>query len=65
MLHNQDTDMLLMDANNKNSVFRMDLEYGKIVDEWKVSDVVPVENILPETKYAQMNPTQTLVGHCE
>lgn len=48
MLHNQDSDMLLMDENNKNSVFRMDLEYGKIVDEWKVSDHFAVTNILPE-----------------
>lgn len=63
MLHNQDADMLLMDPANKGSIFRMDLEYGKVVDEWKVSDDVPVENILPESKFAQMNPTQTLVGH--
>lgn len=63
MLHNQDSDLLLMDPTNKNAVYRMDLEYGKIVDEWKVSDNVAVDNILPESKYAQMNPTQTLVGH--
>lgn len=48
MLHNQDADMLLLDPGNKNSLFRMDLEYGKIVDEWKVSDVVSVENMIPE-----------------
>lgn len=48
MLHNQDSDMLLMDANNKNSIFRMDLEYGKIVDEWKVSENVSVDNMLPK-----------------
>jgi hypothetical protein len=48
MLHNQDADMLLLDPNHKNSLFRMDLEYGKIVDEWKVSDSVTVENMIPE-----------------
>jgi hypothetical protein len=48
MLHNQDSDMLLMDPNHKNSLFRMDLEYGKIVDEWKVSDDIAVDNIAPE-----------------
>lgn len=48
MLHNQDADMLLLDALNPNSIMRMDLEYGKVVDEWKVSDVVQVKNILPE-----------------
>lgn len=65
MLHNQDSDMLLLDPSNKNSVYRMDLEYGKVVDEWKVSDSVDVNNIIPDTKYAQMNPQQTLIGHCE
>ncbi|OCF37982.1 cytoplasmic protein [Kwoniella heveanensis CBS 569] len=63
MLHNQDGDMLLLDPNNKNSVYRMDLEYGKVVDEWKVSDTVEVNNIIPDSKYAQMNPQQTLIGH--
>lgn len=48
MLHNQDADMLLLDPGHQNSVMRMDLEYGKVVDEWKVSDVVSVDNILPE-----------------
>jgi hypothetical protein len=65
MLHNQDSDMLLLDPTNKNSVYRMDLEYGKVVDEWKVSDSVNVDNIIPDTKYAQMNPQQTLIGHCK
>lgn len=40
--------MLLLDPMQKNSVYRMDLEYGKIVDEWKVSDSVEVSNIIPE-----------------
>lgn len=48
MLHNQDSDMILMDPSNHQSVYRMDLEYGKIVDEWKVHDDIPVDNILPE-----------------
>ncbi|ORX38466.1 cytoplasm protein, partial [Kockovaella imperatae] len=63
MLHNQDTEMLLLDADHQHSVMRMDLEYGKIVDEWKVSDDVPVSNIIPESKYAQMDPQQTFIGH--
>ncbi|ODN78680.1 hypothetical protein L202_04263 [Cryptococcus amylolentus CBS 6039] len=63
MLHNQDANMLLLDPNNKNAVYRMDLEYGKVVDEWKVADTIDVDNIVPDTKYAQMNPQQTLLGH--
>ncbi len=34
MLHNQDSSMILMDANQRNRLYRMDLEYGKIIDEW-------------------------------
>ena len=48
MLHNQDSDMLLLDPNNRKSVYRMDLEYGKVVDEWRISDSVEVDNIIPE-----------------
>jgi hypothetical protein len=40
--------MLLTDPNNKNAIYRMDLEYGKVVDEWKVHDNIQVDNILPE-----------------
>ncbi|RXK41108.1 cytoplasmic protein [Tremella mesenterica] len=62
MLHNQDSDMLLLDPANSGSVYRMDLEYGKVVDEWKVHDTVQVNNIVPQSKYAQMNPEQTFLG---
>ena len=49
MLHAEDTNMILQDEANPNSVFRMDLEYGKIVDEWKVHDDIPVNTFAPET----------------
>ena len=45
--------MLMLDSAHQHSVMRMDLEYGKVVDEWKVSDVLEVKNILPE--YAALN----------
>ena len=48
MLHHQDRDMLLLDPSHGSSVMRMDLEYGKVVDEWKVSDNLSVQNIIPE-----------------
>lgn len=48
MLHTEDKDMILQNADNPNSLYRMDLEYGKIVDEWKVHDDVPVINFAPE-----------------
>ncbi|SNX82709.1 probable VID27 - involved in Vacuole import and degradation [Melanopsichium pennsylvanicum] len=63
MLHNQDAQMVLMDPSNKNAIFNMDLEYGKIVDEWKVHDDVQVNNVVPNSKYAQMTADKTMIGH--
>lgn len=62
MLHEQDSAMVLMDPTNTHSLYRMDLEYGKVVEEWKVHEDVPVNNILPNTKSAQMTADKTLIG---
>ena len=62
MLHDQDTDMVLMDPKNQHALYRMDLEYGKVVEEWHVHDDVPVNNILPSSKYAQMTSEKTFIG---
>lgn len=62
MLHAEDTSMILQDANNPNSVYRMDLEYGKIVDEWKVHDDITIDTFAPENKFAQMTNEQTFLG---
>ncbi|KAL8711043.1 MAG: hypothetical protein Q9220_004424 [cf. Caloplaca sp. 1 TL-2023] len=62
MLHAEDTDMILQSEDNPNSLFRMDLEYGKVVDEWKVHDDITVKNFAPEKKYAQMTGEQTFLG---
>ncbi|KAL9602929.1 MAG: hypothetical protein Q9219_001454 [cf. Caloplaca sp. 3 TL-2023] len=62
MLHAEDTDMILQDEKNPNSLYRMDLEYGKVVDEWKVHDDIAVKNFAPEKKYAQMTGEQTFLG---
>ena len=48
MLHAEDSNMILQDEKNPNSLYRMDLEYGKIVDEWKVHDDIPVNTFAPE-----------------
>lgn len=53
----------MMDPNNEHSLFKMDLEYGKIVDEWKVHDDVRVDNVVPNAKFAQTTGEQTLIGH--
>ena len=48
MLHAEDTNMVLQNENDPHSLYRMDLEYGKVVDEWKVHDDIPVNTFAPE-----------------
>lgn len=48
MLHAEDRNMILQNEGDPNSLYRMDLEYGKVVDEWKVHDDIPVTTIAPE-----------------
>lgn len=62
MLHEQDSAMVLMNPNDPHSLYKMDLEVGKVVEEWKVHDAIEVSHIAPDSKFAQMTHTQTLVG---
>ncbi|KAL1859358.1 Vacuolar import and degradation protein 27 [Paecilomyces lecythidis] len=62
MLHAEDSNMILQNADEPNSLYRMDLEYGKVVDEWKVHDDIPVTSFAPETKFSQMTSAQPFVG---
>ncbi len=62
MLHDLDTKMVLMNPLREHSLFAVDVEYGKIVDEWKVDDDITINNIAPASKYAQNSGEQTLVG---
>jgi hypothetical protein len=48
MLHASDQNMILQNPNDPNSVYRMDLEVGKVVDEWKVHDDIPINSFAPE-----------------
>lgn len=62
MLHDQDTKMILMNTAEPHSLYSMDIERGKVVEEWKVHEDVTVDHIAPDNKFAQMTPEQTLVG---
>lgn len=48
MLHAEDTNMILQNEQNPHSLYRMDLEYGKVVDEWKIHDDIPINTFAPE-----------------
>lgn len=62
MLHTQDRSMIMQDPDNLNSLYRMDLEYGKVVEEWEVSDSHKVKAFAPSQKFAQTTDEQTIVG---
>ncbi|EPS40325.1 hypothetical protein H072_5863 [Dactylellina haptotyla CBS 200.50] len=63
MLHAGDTSMILQDQSNSQSVYKMDIETGKVVDEWKVHDDIPILNYIPGNKFAQLTDEQTFIGH--
>ncbi|KAG5361579.1 Vacuolar import and degradation protein 27 [Yarrowia sp. C11] len=64
MLHYQDKHIVLQDKSDGNNLYKMDLEYGKVVDEWKVSDDSKnsVVSFAPSAKFAQMTGEQTFLG---
>jgi hypothetical protein len=49
MLHDQDSSMLMMKPGDQHNIYKMDLEYGKVVEEWKVDDILPVNEIVTFT----------------
>ncbi|BGP18906.1 Vacuolar import and degradation protein 27 [Rhodosporidiobolus nylandii] len=63
MLHNQDTSMILQNPTAPGSLYRLDLETGKVVDEYNVSSDFAVSNFLPDSKFAQTTQQQTFIGH--
>ncbi|KAA8913605.1 VID27 cytoplasmic protein-domain-containing protein [Sphaerosporella brunnea] len=62
MLHEGDSSMILQDAANPHSLYRMDLEYGKVVDDWMIHEDIPVKVFAPEKKFAQMTDEKTFLG---
>ncbi|KAI0097567.1 VID27 cytoplasmic protein [Nemania sp. FL0031] len=62
MLHNEDRNMILQKDNDPHKLYRMDLEYGKVVDEWNVHEDIPVLEFAPENKFAQMTHEPTFLG---
>ncbi|KAG5438957.1 hypothetical protein PCANB_002287 [Pneumocystis canis] len=62
MLHNEDSEMILQNPDELHNLYQMDLEYGKVVNEWKIDDDISVLNFTPESKFAQMTAEKTLLG---
>ena len=55
MLHAEDSNMVVQNKDNPNSLYRMDLEYGKVVDEWKIHDDIPIKSFAPEKVRPSIN----------
>lgn len=62
MLHCQDSSLLMQDSQDLNKLFRMDLEYGKVIDEYQVDEFTKVNAFGPSEKFSQTTNEQTLVG---
>ncbi|KAL6062309.1 Vacuolar import and degradation protein 27 [Balamuthia mandrillaris] len=62
MLHQEDDSLLLLDPAERNKIFKMDLHRGDVVEEWEMAPTHSLHDIIPETKYAQMTPSQTLLA---
>ncbi|KAJ2556911.1 Vacuolar import and degradation protein 27 [Coemansia sp. RSA 1933] len=62
MLHEEDSTLVLMDSERPHELYKMDLEYGKVVEEWKVHEDVPTVTVAPNSKYSQMTGDKTFVG---
>ncbi|KAL2266727.1 hypothetical protein VTJ83DRAFT_6079 [Remersonia thermophila] len=62
MLHNEDRNLILQKDSDPHKLYRMDLEYGKVVDEWTIHEDIPVVTFAPENKFAQMTHEPTFLG---
>ncbi|KAJ7276462.1 VID27 cytoplasmic protein [Mycena haematopus] len=62
MLHEQDTKMILMNPGDPHALYSMDIEHGKIVEEFQVHEDITVDHIAPESKFAPTTHEKTLVG---
>lgn len=61
MLHAEDTNMILQKEDDPHSLYRMDLEYGKVVDEWKVHDDITVKTFAPDKVRTFTLPSYNLI----
>lgn len=63
MLHMQDQYMIMSDKHiDGKRLYKMDLNRGKIVDEWEVDRRTPIVSYGPNNKFAQLTNEQTLTG---
>jgi hypothetical protein len=63
LLHQQDQFMVMSNkSHNDKSLYKMDLNRGEIIEEWKIDDDYPLVSFAPNSKYSQLTNEQTLTG---
>ena len=61
MLYMEDTSLILSDGQNKNKLYRMDLNRGAIVEEWGTGERA-IAQYGPTKKFDQLTSEQTILG---
>lgn len=49
MLHMRDRNLVMQNPDDPNSLYRMDVETGKVVDEWKMGENINLQAFAPST----------------
>ncbi|KAJ6255415.1 vacuolar import and degradation protein [Anaeramoeba flamelloides] len=62
MLHQQDTSALFLNPTVKNTVFKMDIERGEVVESFLGNKDIPINTIFPETKISQTTDNRLFGG---
>lgn len=61
MLYMEDRALIMRDGKDENKIFKMDLERGKVIEEWSTSEKNVVQ-FGPAKKFDQLIPEQTVLG---
>ncbi|GME89439.1 unnamed protein product [[Candida] boidinii] len=67
MLHQNDRNLIFQDDQTPNNLYKMDLEYGKVVEDWELNNNkdgknLSVVEIGPTSKFSQLTDEQTFLG---
>ncbi|KAK6202557.1 VID27 cytoplasmic protein-domain-containing protein [Scheffersomyces amazonensis] len=66
ILHQQDQVMVMSNRQHNDKVlYKMDLNRGKIVEEWEIDEKNPIVSYGPNTKFAQLTNDPILTGISE
>ncbi|KAG0343285.1 hypothetical protein BG000_000004 [Podila horticola] len=65
VLHEEDTTLVMLDPQNRHQAYKMDLEYGKIVEEWDLHGTSGVRSLVSDGKYAHTTQSKTMLGLTE